>query len=314
MLQREHFTGRDFLALMDYNKEEINYILDTATDLKTRLRKRESHALLPGRSAMMIFEKLSTRTRISFQAACAHLGMQSFYTMPEQLQMKRGETVKDTARVIDRYCDVLFMRTFGQEIVEEFAYYMKNPVINALTDMTHPCQGLADMLTIRENLGRLDGFKLAYAGDVWNVCQSLMVAGAIMGFNVYVARPVGYEPPERITKFVAENAGKSGATIKLTDNLEEAVHDSDIVYANTWHSMGGPEKSREQRIQDFSPFQINEKVMKWAKNQAIFMHCLPGYRGEEMTDEVIEGPQSRVFDQAENRMHTEKAMLYLLLQ
>jgi ornithine carbamoyltransferase len=314
MLQRDHFTGRDFLALMDYNKEEINYILDTAADLKTRLRNREPHALLPGRSAMMIFEKLSTRTRISFQAACAHLGMQSFYTMPEQLQMKRGETVKDTARVIDRYCDVLFMRTFGQEIVEEFASYMKNPVINALTDMTHPCQGLADMLTIRENLGRLDGFKLAYAGDVWNVCQSLMVAGAIMGFNVYVARPVGYEPPARITKFVAENAAKSGATIKLTDNLEEAVHDSDIVYANTWHSMGGPEKSREQRIQDFSPFQINEKVMKWAKNQAIFMHCLPGYRGEEMTDEVIEGPQSRVFDQAENRMHTEKAVLYLLLK
>ena len=314
MLQREHFTGRDFLALMDYNNEEINYILDTAADLKTRLRNREPHALLPGRSAMMIFEKLSTRTRISFQAACAHLGMQSFYTMPEQLQMKRGETVKDTARVIDRYCDVLFMRTFGKEIVEEFASYMKNPVINALTDMTHPCQGLADMLTIRENLGRLDGFKLAYAGDVWNVCQSLMVAGAIMCFNVYVARPVGYEPPARITKFVAENAAKSGATIKLTDNLEEAVHDSDIVYANTWHSMGGPEKSREQRIQDFSPFQINEKVMKWAKNQAIFMHCLPGYRGEEMTDEVIEGPQSRVFDQAENRMHTEKAMLYLLLK
>jgi ornithine carbamoyltransferase len=314
MLQREHFTGRDFLALMDYNKEEINYILDTATDLKIRLRNHEPHALLPGRSAMMIFEKLSTRTRISFQAACAHLGMQSFYTMPDQLQMKRGETVKDTARVIDRYCDVLFMRTFGQENVEEFASYMKNPVINALTDMTHPCQGLADMLTIRENLGRLDGFKLAYAGDVWNVCQSLMVAGSIMGFNVYVARPVGYEPPERITKFVEENAAKSGATIELTNNLEEAVHNADIVYANTWHSMGGPEKSKEQRIQDFSPYQINEKVMKWANKEAIFMHCLPGYRGEEMTDEVIEGPQSRVFDQAENRMHTEKALLYLLLR
>lgn len=313
MLAREHFTGRDFLALMDYTKDELDYILDTAADMKVRLRNRERHALLPGRTAMMIFEKLSTRTRISFQAACAHLGMQSFYTMPEQLQMKRGESVKDTARVIDRYCDVLFMRTFGQENIEEFAHYMKNPVINALTDMTHPCQGLADMLTIRENLGRLNGFKLAYAGDVWNVCQSLIVAGSIMGFDVYVARPLGYEPPERITRFVAENTAKSGATVKLTNNLEEAVRDADIVYANTWHSMGGPEKSKAQRVQDFAPFQINGKVMKWAKKEAIFMHCLPGYRGEEMTDEVIEGPQSRVFDQAENRMHTEKALLYLLL-
>jgi len=313
MIQREHFTGRDFLALMDYNKDEINYILDTAADFKTRLHNHQPHALLAGRTAMMIFEKLSTRTRISFQAACAHLGMQSFYTMPEQLQMKRGEPVKDTARVIDRYCDVLFMRTFGQDYLEEFAHYMHHPVINALTDMTHPCQGLADMLTIRENLGRLAGFKLAYAGDVWNVCQSLMVAGSIMGFDVSVARPIGYEPPERIMKFVTDNAPKSGATIKLTDNLEEAVHGADIVYANTWHSMGGPEKSREERVKDFSPYQINEKVMKWAKKEAIFMHCLPGYRGEEMTDEVIEGPQSRVFDQAENRMHTEKAVLYLLL-
>ncbi len=313
MLQREVFTGRDFLALMDYSKEEILYILDTAADLKERQRKREAHALLQGRTAMMIFEKLSTRTRISFQAACAHLGMQSFYTMPDQLQMKRGEPVKDTARVIDRYCDVLFMRTFGQENIEEFAGYMQHPVINALTDMTHPCQGLADMLTIRENLGRLEGFKLAYAGDVWNVCQSLMVAGSIMGFDVFVARPVGYEPPERITKFVAEACAKSGATVCLTDNLEEALHDADVVYANTWHSMGGPEKSKEQRVQDFAPFQINAKVMQWAKKEAIFMHCLPGYRGEEMTDEVIEGAQSRVFDEAENRMHTEKAVLYLLL-
>jgi ornithine carbamoyltransferase len=314
MLKRDDFTGRDFLALMDYTKEEITYILDTSADLKTRLRNQEPHAWLAGRTAMMIFEKLSTRTRISFQAACAHLGMQSFYTMPEQLQLKRGEPVKDTARVIDRYCDVLFMRTFGQENVEEYADYMKNPVINALTDMTHPCQGLADMLTIRENLGRLNDFKLAYSGDVWNVCQSLMVAGAIMGFDVVVARPQGYEPPERIMKFVTENSAKSGATIKLTDNLEEALHNADVVYANTWHSMGGPEKSKEQRVQDFSPFQINEKVMKWAKKEAIFMHCLPGYRGEEMTDAVIEGSQSRVFDEAENRMHTEKALLFLLLK
>jgi ornithine carbamoyltransferase len=312
-MKREDFAGRDFLALMDYTREEITYILDVAADFKNRLRRREAHDVLRGRTAMMIFEKLSTRTRISFQAACAHLGMQSFYTMPEQLQMKRGEPIKDTARVIDRYCDVLFMRTFGQEIVEEFASYMKNPVINALTDMTHPCQGLADLLTMREEKGHLEGLKVAYAGDVWNVCQSLMVAGALFGMQVTVARPLGYEPPERILKFIAEQAPKSGARVTLTDDLLAAVRDADVVYANTWHSMGGPEKSKEQRIQDFMPFQINEKVMSWAKKDAIFMHCLPGYRGEEMTEAVIEGPQSRVFEEAENRMHTEKAVLYLIL-
>jgi ornithine carbamoyltransferase len=313
MLKRDDFSGRDFLTLMEYSKDEITFMLDTAADLKQRLQSRQPHALLAGQTAMMIFEKPSTRTRTSFQAACAHLGLQSFYTMPEQLQMKRGEPIKDTARVIDRYCDVLFMRTFGQDRIEEFAEYMKHPVINALTDMTHPCQGLADLLTIRENLGRLQGFKLAYAGDVWNVCQSLMVAGSIMGFDVFVARPPGYEPPERITDFVKGHCAKSGANVRLTDKLDEALDGADIVYANTWHSMGGPEKTREQRVQDFAPYQINAGAMKKAKKQAIFMHCLPGYRGEEMTDDVIEGPQSRVFDQAENRMHTEKAVLYLLL-
>ncbi len=313
-MDKKEFLGRDFLTLMDYTRDEILFILDTAADLKEKLRRGEPHEYLKGRTAMMIFEKPSTRTRVSFQAACAHLGMQSFYTMPEQLQMKRGEPIKDTARVIDRYCNVLFMRTFEQEIVEEFAHYMKNPVINALTDLTHPCQAMADLLTIRENKGRIEGIKLAYAGDVWNVCHSLMVAGSIFGMNVYVARPAGYEPHERIMKFVNENAPKSGATICLTESLEEAVKDADVVYANTWHSMGGPEKSKEQRIKDFAPFQINPEVMKWAKPDAIFMHCLPGYRGEEMTDEVIEGLQSRVFDEAENRMHTEKAILYLILQ
>jgi ornithine carbamoyltransferase len=240
--------------------------------------------------------------------------MHSFFTMPQQLQMDRGEPIKDTARVIDRYCDVLFMRTFEQERIEEFAYYMDNPVINALTDLTHPCQGLADLQTIIEHKGKIEGLKLAYAGDVWNVCQTLMIAGSLFGMDVYVGRPEGYEPAERISKFVEEQAPKTGATIKVTDSLKEAVRDADVVYANTWHSMGGPEKTKDQRINDFAPYQINEEVLSWAKKDAIFMHCLPGYRGEEMTDEVVEGPQSVVFDQAENRMHTEKAVLTLVVK
>jgi ornithine carbamoyltransferase len=240
--------------------------------------------------------------------------MQSFFSMPQQLQMGRGEPVKDTARVIDRYCDVLFMRTFEQERVEEFAYYMESPVINALTDLTHPCQGLADLQTIIEHKGQIEGLKLAYAGDVWNVCQTLMIAGSLFGMDVYVARPVGYEPDEKIKAFINEQAHKTGATIQVTDSLEDAVKDADVVYANTWHSMGGPEKTKEERIKDFAPYQINTQAMSWAKKDAIFMHCLPGYRGEEMTDEVVEGPQSVVFDLAENRMHTEKALLTLLVK
>jgi ornithine carbamoyltransferase len=310
----EDFIGRDFLTWMDFSKDELAFMLDTAIGLKDKLKKSEPHEMLRGKTAMMIFEKLSTRTRISFQAGCAHLGMQSFFTMPQQLQMGRGESVKDTARVIDRYCDVLFMRTFEQERVEEFADYMENPVINALTDLTHPCQGLADLQTIIEHKGKIEGLKLAYAGDVWNVCQTLMIAGSLFGMDVYVARPVGYEPDEKIIAFVKEHAAKTGATIKVTDSLEEAVKDADVVYANTWHSMGGPEKTKEQRIHDFAPYQINEEAMSWAKKDAIFMHCLPGYRGEEMTDEVVEGPQSVVFDQAENRMHTEKAVLTLVVK
>ena len=308
-MKRDDFTGRDFLTLMDYSPGEIDFMLQTAAELKARLHRREPHAVLPGRTAMMIFEKLSTRTRVSFQAGCAHLGMQSFFTMPEVLQMKRGELIKDTARVLDRYCDVLFMRTFEQERLEEFAQYMGNPVINALTDLTHPCQGLADMLTILEHKGRLEGVKLAYAGDVFNVCHTLMVIGSLMGMEVWVARPPGYDPASRVMEFIKKQSGAD--SVKVTHSLEEAVTDADVVYANTWHSMGA--KNVEQRLRDFGPYQINAEAMAMARPDAIFMHCLPGYRGEDMTDEVIESPQSAVFDQAENRMHTEKALLYLLL-
>jgi ornithine carbamoyltransferase len=310
-MDKQGFIGRDYLTMMDYEPEEIQFIVDTAIDLKAKLCQGEVHDVFKGLSAMMIFEKLSTRTRISFQAACAHLGMQSFFTMPAQLQMGRGEPIKDTARVIDRYCDVLFMRTFEQERVEEFAQYMDIPVINALTDLTHPCQGLADLQTILEHKGRLQGLKLTYAGDIWNVAQTLMIASTMFDFEVWAARPSGYDPVSRVMEYLD---GRNGSNVHLTDSLEEAIRDADVVYANTWHSMGGPELEKEKRIKDFAPYQINEEAMKLAKPDAIFMHCLPGYRGEEMTDGVVEGPQSVVFDQAENRLHTEKAVLYLVLK
>jgi len=313
MSMRDRFRGKDFLTLMDYTPLEIDFILKTASELKTKRMRKEPHNYLQGRVIAMLFEKPSTRTRFSFHAAATDLGADSFYAQPEQLQLSRGEPIKDTARIIDRYCDALVIRTFGQEIVEEYAKYMVNPVINALTDLTHPCQGLADLLTIREHKGNFKGLKLAYVGDIWNVCHSLMVASSLMGIDMYIARPKGYEPAKKILAFAEEHAAKSGSRIVLTTDLEETVKGADVVYANTFHSMGGPEKQKEQRIKDFSPYQINSKVLSTAKEDAIFMHCLPGYRGEEMTDEVIEGPHSAVFDQGENRMHTEKAVLALVV-
>jgi len=304
-------VGRDFLTLMDFSKEEVEYFLDTAAELKRKWSMREPHEYLRGRTVACLFEKHSTRTRTSFQAAIAHLGGQSFYMRSDELQLARGEPIKDTARVMDRYCDAQLIRTFGQEIVEEFAKYMENPVINALTDLTHPCQGLADLLTIREKKGDFKGLKLVHAGDVWNVCHTLMILGPMMGMDVYIAKPEGYEPDERILKFARAKAEETGSRLVLTYDLEEAVADADVVYATTWYSMG--QKDVEKRLKDFAHLQINEAVLAKAKDDVIFMHCLPAHRGQEMTDEVIEGPYSVVWDQAENRMHTEKAVLSLVI-
>jgi len=297
---------------MDFSREEIHDIVNTAYELKAKFARREPHEYMRGKTIACIFEKPSTRTRTSFQAAIAHLGAQSFYMRPDEMQLGRGEPIKDTARVIDRYCDALVIRTFGQEVLEEFAKYMKNPVINALSNLTHPCQGLADLLTIKEKKGDFKGLKLAYAGDIYNVCHTLMVCGALLGFDVYAAGPKDYPPNPGVWKFVQENAKRSGVKMVFTQNLEEAIKDADVVYANTWHSMGS-DHEKEKRKKDFGPYQIDEKVLKVAKPDVIFMHCLPGYRGEEMTEEVLEGPHSVVWDQAENRMHTEKAVLALVV-
>jgi len=311
MSMRERLRGKDFLTLMDFEPVEINFMLDVAADLKRKWSMKEPHPYLQGRTIAMIFEKHSTRTRFSFQAAIAHLGAQSFYAVPAQMQLARGEPIKDTARIIDRYCDALVIRTYGQDVVEEYAEYMESPVINALTDLTHPCQGLADMLTIREHKGCIAGLKLAYVGDPWNVCQTLMVCSSLLGMDIYVAVPKGWSPAKVIMDFAEEQAKKRGTEVVVTDDLEEALRGADVVYANTFHSMG--HKDIEERKKAFAKYQINRETLSWAKPDAIFMHCLPGYRGEEMTDEVIEGPQSVVFDEGENRMHTEKAVLALMV-
>ena len=308
---KSQMVGRDFLTLMDFSKEEVEYFLDTAAELKRKRRMGEPHEYLKGKTVAMIFDKQSTRTRTSFQAAVAHLGGQSFYMRPDELQLARGEPIRDTASVIDRYCDGLFIRISGQETVEEFARWMENPVINACTSLTHPCQALADMLTIQEKKGSFKGLKLAYAGDVWNVCQSLMIAGPMLGMDVYVAHPEGYEPDERILKFARAKAKETGTKIVVTHDLDEAVTGADVIYANTWHSMGT--QDIEKRRKDFGPYQISEAVLAKAKDDVIFMHCGPAFHGEEMTDEIIYGSHSAVWDEAENRMHTQKALLSLVI-
>jgi ornithine carbamoyltransferase len=306
---KDRFIGKDFLTLMDYTPIEINYMLDIAQQLKYKRMMKEPHDYLAGRTIAMVFEKNSTRTRFSFQAGIAHLGAQSFYATPDTMQLARGEPIKDTARILDRYCDALVIRTYGQEIVDEYAKYMKNPVINALTDLVHPCQGLADMLTIREHKGKIKGLKLAYVGDPWNVCHTLMICSSLLGMDCYIALPKGWAPNPKITKFAEEHASIGKTQMVVTDDLNEALNGADVVYANTFHSMG--HKDIEQRKVAFAKYQINDETIKLAKPDSIFMHCLPGYRGEEMTDSVIEGPHSVVFDEGENRMHTEKAVLAL---
>lgn len=306
---RDKFRGRDYLGLKDFTKEEMNELIEITQDLKRKWVMGEPHAYLRDRSFGMIFEKKSTRTRNSFHAAATALGAQSFYLRPDELQTSRGEPIKDTARIIDRYFDGLYIRTFGQEIVEEFAQYMKNPVINALTALEHPCQGLTDLVTIKEKKGDFKGLKVCYAGDVYNVCHSLMIGSAMFGMDIYVAAPKGYDPEPEILKVANEHAAISGSKVIVTQDFDAALKDADVVYGNTWHSMGENEEQKEKRIQDFMPYQINQQAMEKARKDAIFMHCLPGYRGEDMTDEVIEGPQSVVWDQGENRMHTVKAVL-----
>ena len=307
-----HFQGRDFLKLADYTPEEVGYLVDTAIELKRRRAMGELFEPLRGKTIALIFEKLSTRTRVSFQAGAAQLGAQTFYMSPDQMQTSRGEPIRDTARIIDRYCDALFIRTFGQEIVEEFAAYMRNPVINALTNETHPCQALCDLMTIKEKKGAYKGLKIGYLGDIWNVCHSLMIGSAMMGMDFYAAQPnESYQPNAEQLRIAQEWAALSGSKIVYTSDLEEVAGDADVIYGNTWHSMAT--KNPEQRVKDFGPYQVNMRVIEMAKPDVIYMHCLPGYRGEDMVDEVIESKYCVFWDQGENRMHTEKAVLALTL-
>jgi len=305
--------GRDFTRVADWTGEELERTLDLADALKQQQKRREQHHLLPGRTLGMIFQKPSTRTRVSFEVGIAQLGGTGLYLSAGDLQLGRGETLKDTATVLSRYLDAIMIRTFAQEDVEELARHASIPVINGLTDSAHPCQALADVMTIRERLGRLEGVTLVYLGDGNNVCASLMVAAAKLGLNFRAATPKGYEPSAEAIEIAREAATKTGATIELLADPREAAAGADVLYTDVWTSMG-QEEERERRLRELAGFGIDDELVALANEDAIVLHCLPAHYGEEITEDVLYGPQSAVWDQAENRLHAQKALMALVIR
>jgi len=304
--------GRDLLCLHEYTPEEINIILDLTGELKKKQKKRDPHPYLQGKTLGMIFQKSSTRTRVSFEVAMHQLGGHALFLNPNDLQLGRGESIADTGRVLSRYLDGIMIRTFAQADVEELARCATIPVINGLTDLLHPCQILADLQTIREYKGALAGLKLAYVGDGNNICHSLLFGCAKTGVSITVTSPEGYLPDEKIIALAKEDAAQTGSRIEILGNPVEAVRKADVIVTDVWASMG-QEAEAAARSKTFAPYQVNESLVCHAKPDFIFLHCLPAHRGEEVTSEVIDGPHSVVWDEAENRLHAQKAVLALLL-
>ena len=304
----ETLKGRSFTRVADWSRDELESVLDFADDLKQRQARREEHHLLPGRTLAMIFQKPSTRTRVSFEVGMTQLGGHALYLAAGDLQLGRGETLRDTAVVLSRYVDGIMIRTFEQDDVEELARNASIPVINGLTDSSHPCQALADVMTIRERLGRLEGVRVAYLGDGNNVCASLMVACAKLGASFVAATPEGYEPAAE----VVEIAREAGGEVELTRDPQAAAEGADVLYTDVWTSMGQDEE-REQRLRDLDGFGIDESLVRLADDDAIVLHCLPAHYGEEITEDVLYGPRSAVWDEAENRLHAQKALLALVI-
>jgi ornithine carbamoyltransferase len=304
----ESLKGRSFTRVADWSRDDLLSVLDFADDLKQRQARREEHHLLPGRTLAMIFQKPSTRTRVSFEVGMTQLGGHALYLAAGDLQLGRGETLKDTATVLSRYVDGIMIRTFDQDDVEELARHASIPVINGLTDISHPCQALADVMTIRERLGRIEGVRVAYLGDGNNVCASLMVACAKLGAPFVAASPAGYEVwPEAV-----ELAREAGGEVELTNDPREAATGADVLYTDVWTSMG-QEDERERRLRDLAGFGIDEALVGLANDDAIVLHCLPAHYGEEITEDVLYGPRSAVWDEAENRLHAQKALLALVI-
>ncbi|TXK80933.1 ornithine carbamoyltransferase [Paenibacillus sp. N3.4] len=300
--------GKDFLALVDYTTEEIEYLIHYGIELKRKQKAGEPHAVLAGKTLGMIFEKSSTRTRVSFEVGMYQLGGQALFLSKNDLQLGRGETVWDTAQTLSRYLDGIMIRTFEHRKVIDLARGSTVPVINGLTDYAHPCQVMADYQTVLEKKGHLKGLKIAYIGDGNNMVHSLMMGASKLGMHFAIASPEGYDPDKEVCQISKENAAQTGGSVLLTRDPREAIENADIVYTDVWASMGFEAEQQERELA-FKNYQINEDLVKYAKNDYLFMHCLPAHRGEEVSEGVIDGAHSIIFDQAENRLHAQKAIM-----
>ena len=301
----------NFLSIKDFSPEEIQYLLDLAREMKTHPSAHTS--VLKGKTLAMIFEKPSLRTRVSFDVGIQQLGGFSLYLSNAEINLGKRESVYDVAKNLERLVQAIMIRTYAHEIVERMAEYASIPIINGLTDYSHPCQAMADYLTMQEIKGNVAGLKIAFIGDGNNVCHSLMFAGAQLGADVCVATPPGYEPKPEAVNWARQRGSETGGTCALTHDPVEAASDADVVYTDVWASMG-QEAEKDLRREIFLPYQVNSALIGRAKYDAIFMHCLPAHRGDEVTDDVIDSAHSVVYQQAENRLHTQKAILLELMQ
>ena len=304
--------GKSLASLYDLTKEEIEQVLKTSDLLKLQLYRGQEHPLLKGKTLAMIFEKPSTRTRVSFEVGMWQLGGYALYLGAGDLQLGRGETIGDTAQVLSRYVNGIMARVFAHQTILDLVKHSRVSVINGLSDYSHPCQGLADLFTVYEKKGRLPGLKLAYVGDGNNVAHSLIYGCSKMGMTVVLGCPKGYEPDSQVVAKGKEEAKRNGCEVIVTNDPKEAVKSADVIYTDVWTSMG-KEKEKEERVKIMKPYQVNRDLVKLAKEDYIFMHCLPAHRGEEVTNEVADSKNSVIFDQAENRMHAQKALMALTM-
>jgi ornithine carbamoyltransferase len=304
--------GRSFTKIGDWSSTELETALDLADELKQERARRKELRVLPGRTLALIFRKPSTRTRISSEVAIAELGGMALYVPAADLQLARGESTRDTALVLSRFVSAILIRTFGQAEVEEFAEHASVPVVNGLTDESHPLQALADAMTIRERFGRLEGIRVAYLGDGNNVCHSLMRIAGRFGMDFVAATPPGYEPDPNVVAAARADADERGGSISVTTDPAEAVSGAHALYTDVWTSMG-QEAEQEQRRRDLAPYRVDAQAIAGADDEAVVLHCLPAHVGEEITDDLLYGPRSLVWEQAENRLHTQKAVLALVI-
>jgi ornithine carbamoyltransferase len=309
----ESLKGRSLTRIAAWTQDELLLALDLADELKQERARRRELRILPGRTVGLIFRKPSTRTRVSSEVAIAELGGMALYVPAADLQLTRGESVRDTALVLSRFLSAIMIRTFDQAEVDEFAEHASIPVINGLTDESHPLQALADAMTIRERFGTLSGIRVAYLGDGNNVCHSLMRIAGRLGMELVAATPPGYEPRADVTRSSAEDATESGGSVTVMHDPAEAARDAHVLYTDVWTSMG-QDDDRERRVRELAPYRIDAAMLALAHPDGIVLHCLPAHVGEEITEEVLYGPRSLVWEQAENRLHTQKAVMALVIR